>query len=35
MPMVWKNRYSPSPKKVKVVKSIGKVMCVVFMDSLV
>ena len=30
--MVWKNRDSPPPKKAKVVK-LGKVMCVVFMDS--
>ena len=33
MSMVWKNRDSPPPKKAKVVKSMGKVMCVVFMDS--
>ena len=33
MSMVWKNRDSPPPKKAKVVKLIGKVMCVVFMDS--
>ena len=35
MSMVWTNHDSPSPKKVKVVKLIGIVMCVVFMDSLV
>ena len=35
MSMAWKNRNSPPPKKVKAVKLIGKVMCVVFMDSLV
>ena len=33
MSMVWKNRDSQTPKKAKVVKSMGKVMCVVFMDS--
>ena len=33
MSMVWKNRDSPPPKKAKVIKSMGKVMCVVFMDS--
>ena len=33
MTMVWKNRYSTPPKKAKVVKLMGKVMCVVFMDS--
>ena len=35
--MVWKNRDSPRPppKKVKVVRLMGKVMCIVFMDSLV
>ena len=33
MSMVWKNRDSPPPKKAKVVKSMGKVMCAVFMDS--
>ena len=32
MSMVWKNRDSPH-RKAKVVKSMGKVMCVVFMDS--
>ena len=31
--MVWKNRDSPSLTKAKVVKLVGKVMCVVFMDS--
>ena len=35
MSMVWKNHDSQSPKKAKVVKLIEKVMCVVFMDSLV
>ena len=35
MSMVWKNRDSPLPKKVKVVKLMGKVMCVVLMDNLV
>ena len=35
MSMVWKNRDSPHQKKAKVVKLMGKVMCVVFMDSLV
>ena len=35
MSMVWMNRDSSPPKKVKVVKLMGKVMCVVFMDSLV
>ena len=35
MSMVWKNRDSPPPKKMKVVELMGKVMCVVFMDSLV
>ena len=33
MSIVWKNRDSPLPKKAKVVKSMGKVMCVVLMDS--
>ena len=33
MSMVWNNRDSPTPKKVKVVKLMGNVMCVVFMDS--
>ena len=33
MPMVWKNRNSPIQKKAKVVKLMGKVMCVVFMES--
>ena len=33
MSMVWKNRDSPPPKTLKVVKLIGKVMFVVFMDS--
>ena len=31
--MLWKNRDSPPPKKAKVVKMMGKVMRVVFMDS--
>ena len=35
MSVVWKNRDSPPPKQVKVVKLIGKVICAVFMDSLV
>ena len=35
MSMVWKNRDSPPSKKVKMVKLMGKVMCVVFIDSLV
>ena len=35
MSMLWKNRDSPPPKKVNVVKLMGKVMCAVFMDSLV
>ena len=33
MSLVWKNRDRPHRKKVKVVKLMGKVMCVVFMDS--
>ena len=33
MSMVWKNRDSPHRKKAKVVKLIGTVMCVVFMES--
>ena len=33
MSMVWKNRDSPHRKKVKVVKLMGKVMCVVFIES--
>ena len=33
MSMVWKNRDSPHRKKAKVVKLMGKVMCVVFMAS--
>ena len=33
MYMVWKNRDSPPAKKAKVIKSMGKVMCFVFMDS--
>ena len=33
MSMIWKNRESPPWKKAKVVKLMGKVMCVVFMDS--
>ena len=33
MSMVWKNRDSPPMKKGKVVKLMGKLMCVVFMDS--
>ena len=33
MSMVWKNRDSQPPKKAKVVKLMGNVMCVVFMDS--
>ena len=32
MSMVWKNHDSPPPKKAKVVKSMGKVMCIVFLD---
>ena len=31
--MAWKNCDSPHPKKVKVVKLMGKVTCVIFMDS--
>ena len=31
--MVWKNRDRPYRKKAKVVKLMGKVMCVVFMES--
>ena len=31
--LVWKNRDSLPPKKAKVVKLLGKVICVVFMDS--
>ena len=33
MSMVWKNRGSPIRKKTKVVKLMGKVMCVVCMES--
>ena len=33
MSMLWKNQDSPPPKKAKVVKLMGKMMCVVFMDS--
>ena len=33
MSMIWKNRNIPPPKKAKLVKLFGKVMCVVFMDS--
>jgi transposase len=30
--MVWKHTESPPPKKAKAVKSMGKVMCIVFID---
>ena len=33
MSIVWKNRDRPHRKKAMVVKLMGKVMCVVFMDS--
>ena len=33
MSMVWKNGDSPHREKVKVVILMGKVMCVVFMES--
>ena len=33
MSMVWKNRDSPHRKKAKVVKLMGKGMCVVFIES--
>ena len=33
MSMVLKNHDSPHGKKAKVVKLMGKVMCVVFMES--
>ena len=33
MSMVWKNRDRTHRKKAKVVKLMGKVMCVVFMNS--
>lgn len=29
---IWKHLDSPPPKKAKVVKSLGKVMCIMFMD---
>lgn len=32
MSMVWKNHNSPPPKKAKAMKSMGKVMCIVFLD---
>ena len=32
MSMVWKTPESPPPKKARAVKSMGKVMCIVFMD---
>lgn len=32
MSMVWKNQNSPPPKKAKTTKSMGKVMCIVFLD---
>ena len=32
MSMVWKNHNSPQPKKAKAIKSMGKVMCIVFLD---
>lgn len=32
MSMVWKNHNSPPPKKAKAIKSMGKVMCIVFLD---
>ena len=31
--MVWKHRDSPPPMKAKACKSMGKVMCIVFMDA--
>ena len=33
MSLEWQNRDSPIRKKAKVVKLMGKVMCVVFMES--
>lgn len=33
MSMVWKRHDEPPPKKAKVVKSMDKVMCIVFMDN--
>ena len=35
MSMVRKNRAGPHRKKAKVVKVMGKEMCVIFMESLV
>ena len=32
MSVVWKNHNSPPPKKAKAIKSMGKVMCIVFLD---
>ena len=32
MSMVWKNHESPPSKKAKAIKSMGKVMCIVFLD---
>ena len=32
MSVVWKNHESPPPKKAKAIKSMGKVMCIVFLD---
>ena len=32
MSMVWKNYNSSSPKKARAMKSIGKVICIVFLD---
>ena len=32
MSMVWKHHNSPPPKKAKAIKSMGKVMCIAFLD---
>ena len=32
MLMVWKNHNSPQPKNAKAMKSMGKVMCIAFLD---